>query len=206
MNHNYSQDKKYFLIKKEIMYDVKKEINYDLIIQILSKANFNKNLYSNNDKRQKLFILKNFPEENYDDYFSNDKGIEKRYKDFISPNEISIIIPNTQNETIHIYDNFEIIEELIAYEFVSGVYETTENYYGLGHFSYSHSTTSANGKSYIECTLKDGKVIVNYPKEKFNNNKYVYSIGYLDNENTFKAEYLLIYRKSHAYFDDIKNK
>ena len=41
-------------------------------------------------------------------------------------------------------------------------------------------------------------------KKNFDNNKYVYALGFLDNENTFKTEYLFIYRKGHAYFDNIK--
>ena len=45
---------------------------------------------------------------------------------------------------------------------------------------------------------------MNYPKEKFNNNKYVYALGFLDNENTFKTEYLFIYRKGHTYFNNVK--
>jgi ubiquitin C-terminal hydrolase len=204
MNKSYEHDEKYFLIKKEIMDDVKKDINYNFIVQILNKANINKIIYNNN-KRQKLFILKNFPEESYDDFFKS-QPFEKRLKDYISPNEISITIPNGKNESVHIYDNFEIIEHSIANEFINEVYEKTyhHNYYGCVYLSSSTSIT-VKGENYINCTLKDGKVIINYPKEKFKNNKYVYALGFLDNENTFKAEYLLIYKKDHGYFNNIKN-
>ena len=56
----------------------------------------------------------------------------------------------------------------------------------------------------MECTLKEGKVIVYYPKAKFNNNKYAYTIGIMDNDNTFKGQYLIIYKKNHAHFETIK--
>ena len=206
MNQSFSHDEKYFLIKKEIINDVKKDINYNFIIQLLNKAKFGSNGYYN-DKKQKIFILKNFPEKYYERFFKS-KELEMRIKDYTSPNQISITIPNGKNESVIIYDNFEIIESSIANGFLSGVYETTthHHYSTLGFYHSSSTSTTINGENYIECSLKDGKVIVNYPKDKFNNNRYVYAIGSLDNENTFKAEYLLIYRKGHAYFEDIKDK
>ena len=194
MSQNNNPEEKYFLIKKEIMNDVKKDINYDLIIQILREGKFNET--ENLDKKQKLFVLDNFPKGGYDKYFKS-KKIEKRLKDYISPNEISIAIPNTQNESIHIYDNFEIIEPQLANEFINNIYEKS---------SQNNLNNIVTGESYIECTLKDGQVIVNYPKEKFKNNKYIYVIGSMDKENTFKAEYILIYRKDHSFFENMKNK
>ena len=114
MKQSDNQDEKYFLIKKEIMDDVKKDINYDFIIQILNKANFNKSGF-NNDKKQKLFILKNFPEESYDNYFNSLKPIEKRIKDFISPNEISIVIPYSKNiKLVAEFNSFNILVLFIS--------------------------------------------------------------------------------------------
>ena len=114
MKQSDNQDEKYFLIKKDIMDDVKKDINYDFIIQILNKANFNKSGF-NNDKKQKLFILKNFPEESYDNYFNSLKPIEKRIKDFISPNEISIVIPYSKNiKLVAEFNSFNILVLFIS--------------------------------------------------------------------------------------------
>ena len=202
-NNNY--DEKYFLIKKEIMNDIKKDYNYDIIIQILKKAPINNN--ENNPKKQKLFILKNFPEDLYDDFFNNKKQIENRMKDYTFPDSISINIPNT-NQSIQIYHNFEIIEKSIASEFISGIYESS--YLSYNSSPYGLWPTSSidinNAENYMDCTLKEGKVIVYYPKTKFNNNNHVYALGSLNNDNVFIAEYLIIYKKNHEYFSTIRNK
>ena len=197
-------DEKYFLIKKEIMNDIKKDYNYDTIIQILEKAPINKN--ESNLKKQKLYILKNFPEDLYDDFFDNKKPIEKRMKDYTFPDSISITIPNT-NQSIQIYENFEIIEKSIASEFISGIYGSSFQSYSLSPYSlWPTSTNDINeAENYINCTLKEGKVIVYYPKTKFNDNAHVYALGSLNDENIFIAEYLLIYKRNHEYFSVIKN-
>ena len=205
LNENYSSEEKYFLIKKDIMNDIKKDYNYDLVIQILKKAQYK--LSECNLEKEKLYILKNFPEDIYDDFFNNKYPIEKRIKKYTSPESISITIPNSNNESVQIYDNFEILDSSIASEFIKDIYEKTYNSYNYGFYSYSYSTTNVNSEeNYIQCTLKEGKAILYYPKDKFNNNKHIYALGSLDNDNTFRTEYLIIYRKEHGYFAEIKSK
>ena len=198
-------DEKYFLIKKEIMNDIKKDYNYDIIIQILKKTQTNNN--ENNPKKQKLFILKNFPEDLYDDFFNKKKQIETRMIDYTFPDSISITIPNT-NQSIQIYDNFEIIEKSIASEFISGIYESAYQSYSYSPYGLWPTSSIDNNKAenFMDCTLKEGKVIVYYPKTKFNNNKHVYALGSVNDDNVFIAEYLIIYKKNHEYFSTIRNK
>ena len=186
-----NNEKGYYLINKEIMEDLKKDYNYNIIIQILNKSQF-KSTEKNNTKRI-LYILKNLPEEIYEDFINNQEPIEKRLNDYSSPNKISISNPNSFNDSVQIFNNFEIIESSTAKEFFSGIKAS------------SKETKRTDDENYFECTLIDGKIIIYYPKSKFNNGKFIYAIGKLNEDNTFINEYLFIYRKEKEHFDSIKN-
>ena len=186
-----NNEKGYYLINKEIMEDLKKDYNYNIIIQILNKSQF-KSTEKNNTKRI-LYILKNLPEEIYEDFINNQEPIEKRLNDYSSPNKISISNPNSFNDSVQIFNNFEIIESSIAKEFFSGIKASPKE------------TKRTDDENYFECTLIDGKIIIYYPKSKFNNGKFIYAIGKLNEDNTFINEYLFIYRKEKEHFDSIKN-
>ena len=204
-NGYYEKESKYYLINKSIMDDIKKDYNYDLIIEILKKGQYNRK--EKNEKRDKLFILKNLPEEVYEDFIKNNKQIEKRMKDFIAPNQISITIPNSQNESVNIYDNFEIIDSYNASQFISEISDYRYSSWGsYGYGSYVSNDSLHKDKNYVECTLKSGKIIIYYPKGELNKDKHVYIIGILDKKNTFKGEYLLFYTKDHYEFNKIKSK
>ena len=204
-NGYYEKESKYYLINKSIMDDIKKDYNYDLIIEILKKGQYNRK--EKNEKRDKLFILKNLPEEVYEDFIKNNKQIEKRMKDFIAPNQISITIPNSQNESVNIYDNFEIIDSYNASQFISEISDYQYSSWGsYGYGSYVSNDSLHKDKNYVECTLKSGKIIIYYPKGELNKDKHVYIIGTLDKKNTFKGEYLLFYTKDHNEFNKIKYK
>ena len=95
---------------------------------------------------------------------------------------------------MNIYDNFEIIDSKTAKEFIDDIY-------GPNYESYNKQD-----ENYFECALIDGRVIIKYPKNKLKNNKYVYQIGKLNNDNTFISEYLIIYLKYDSHFDKIKYK
>ena len=187
-----NKEKSYYLINKEIMEDLKKDYNYNIIIQILNKSQF-KSTEKNNTKRI-LYILKHLPKEIYEDFIKNQVPIEKRLNDYSSPNKISIPNPNSFNDSVQIFNNFEIIESSIAKEFFSGIKAS------------SKETEKNDDENYFECTLIDGKIIIYYPKNKFNNGKFIYAIGKLNEENTFINEYLFIYRKEKEHFYSIKNK
>ena len=204
MNDKYESEKKYYLINKDVMNGIKKDFNYDIIISILNKIQSNKK--ERNKNKEILYILKNLPVDIYEKFIKNKNPIEKRMKQFISPQKISITIPNSPNDFVQIYNQFEILDSSTASEFIDNIYEYSSYGYGYGIISnFGSSSSNDNNENYIECTLKDRKIIVYYPKNKFNNDKYAYTIGSLNNENTFIAEYLIIYTRSHAYFDDIKN-
>ena len=78
-----------------------------------------------------------------------------------------------------IYDNFELIPQNIASLFIQ-----------LNSF---FSWEKIKIEYYLECFLKDGKVVLKYPKHMLNNQKYISVIGTLDDKNTFINEYCLIY-------------
>ena len=188
----YESDKKYYLINKDIMNLIKKDYNYNIIIETLNKAKFKQN--ERNNKKKMLFILKNLPEEIYEDFIKTKKKGEMYEKEFVAPNQVSFTPPDYPDYSINIYDNFEIIESSIAKQFINDIY-------GLGYEHYM-----SNDENFIDCSFRDGKVIVYYTKSKFNNNKYVYEIGIFNEDYTFIPEYLIIYKKDHAHFESIKYK
>ena len=188
----YESDKKYYLINKDIMNLIKKDYNYNIIIETLNKAQFKQN--ERNNKKKMLFILKNLPEEIYEDFIKAKKKGEMYEKEFVAPNQVSFTPQDYPDYSINIYDNFEIIESSIAKQFINDIY-------GLGYEHYM-----SNDENFIDCSFRDGKVIVYYTKSKFNNNKYVYEIGIFNEDYTFIPEYLIIYKKDHAHFESIKYK
>ena len=157
----------------------------------MNKSQF-KSTEKNNTKRI-LYILKNLPEEIYEDFINNQEPIEKRLNDYSSPNKISISNPNSFNDSVQIFNNFEIIEKSIAKEFFSGIKASPKE------------TKRTDDENYFECTLIDGKIIIYYPKSKFNNGKFIYAVGKLNEDIIFINEYLFIYRKEKEHFDSIKN-
>ena len=187
-----NDEKSYYLINKEIMDRVKEDYNYNIIIQTLSKGQF-KPTKKNNQKRI-LYILKNLPEEIYEDFIKDQNPIEKRLIDYSSPNKILISNPNALKDSIQIFNNFEIIESSLAKEIFGGINVLLKD------------NEKSNYENYVECSLNDGKIIIHYPKNKFNNGKFIYAVGSLDDDNTFINEYLFIYSKQKEHFNSIKYK
>ena len=186
---HYENKKSYYLINKDVMISIKKDYNYDVIIQTLNKANFNP--MEKNKKKKMLYVLKNLPEEIFEDFIKSQKLMDQYEKEFISPNKIPFTVPDPNNYTVNYYNNFEIIDSQIARGFINTIDNSEYEYY------------REKDDNYLECTLKEGRVIVYYPKEKFNNNKYIYQIGKLNDDNTFIPEYLIIYIKGHSHFEKI---
>ena len=185
------KDKSYYLINKNIMNSIKKDINYDKIIEIMNQATFL--LKEKNNKKKMLYIIK---------YSDNDileslinKTFEKCHKGFTSPEKITITIPNTQNESIQIFNNFEILDVSLSSEFINDDF----------NFGYDNTTIVKKNENLVECSFKEGKIIIYYKKINTNIYKHIYSIGILDNENTFITEYIIIYKKDNSHFKEIKN-
>ena len=191
-NYNHFEYKKsYYLINKDIMNSIKKDYNYEPIIQTLDKAHFNP--MERSKKKKMLYILKNLPEEIYEDFIKSQKPMEQYEKGFVAPNTVPFTIPDPNNYTVYYYNNFEILDSKTIIGFINNVDNSEYEYF------------REKDENYIECILKEGRVIIYYPKEKFNNNKYIYQIGRLNDDNTFIPEYLIIYIKGHSHFDRIKN-
>ena len=188
LEKSYSENK-YLLINKNIMNSIKKDYNYDTFIQMLNKFNPNEK----NEKKKKLFILKNLPEDLYENFIKSYQSIEKYDKDFVHPQQYTFNIPDS-DKSVNIYKDFEIVNSTTAIEFIDGIY-------GQGY-----EYKMKEEENYIDCSSRDGKIIIYYPKYKFNNEYHVYEIGNLNNENTFIPEYLIIYKKDHSKFSDIKYK
>ena len=97
------------------------------------------------------------------------------------------------------YDNYGIIDKKIAELFIEGIASTTMSY----------SPYSQNDKNSFDCTLNDGKILIEYQK-KIGNENYVSIIGSVDPINFFIInEYALIYKDLsgyNSYNSSIKNK
>ena len=143
-----------------------------------------------NKQKRKLLILKNLPGDFIEKFIKTPKDIEKCIKDFVSPDIIKFNIPDSP-DSVNIYKNFEIISPSVATQFIHGIYN-----YG----------SQSSDDNFVDCYARDGKIIIYYTKYKLNNEQYVYQIGNLNDDNTFIPEYLIIYKKDHAHFDNIKYK
>ena len=182
-------DKGYYLINKDVMNSIKKDYNYNTISDCLNNIQFPIEMHN---KMKMLYILKNLPTEIYEGYVKDTEKKDTYLNYYTAPNQVTFTIPEPPNESINIYDNFEIIDSSIAKEFISGIY-------GPGYEQYMRKD-----ENFIDCSIREGKVIVFYPYSKFQNNKYVYQIGSINQDNTFIPEYLIIYMKNNSHFDKIK--
>jgi len=179
-------EKSYYLINKEIMNGIKKDYKYEIILETLNKAKFQ----TKNEKKKMLYILKNLPEDIYEDFIKDPQPIEMRLKEFVEPTQITFIIPEPPNDAVNLYKNFELIDIPTARLFIDKIQE------------YEYYNKSDN--NFIECSFRDGKVILYYPKHKLKNDKYLYEIGKINEDNTFIPEYLIIYIKDNSHFNKIK--
>ena len=181
-------DRSYYLINKDIMNSIKKDYKYETIIQTLNKMQLKSS--EQNKQKRKLLILKNLPGDFIEKFIKTPKDIEKCIKNFVSPETLKFNIPDSP-DSVNIYKNFEIISPSVATQFIHGIYD-----YG----------SQSSDDNFVDCYARDGKIIIYYTKYKLNNEQYVYQIGNLNDDNTFIPEYLIIYKKDHAHFDNIKYK
>ena len=181
---NNNQLKKYYLVNHEFINDTQIKYGYKQIYDSLQEKIENINI-SENDNKNIYYLLKCIPDDIFEQY--KDKKIDE-IKDSIiklsiEPNikPLNIYENNIQNESLNIYDNFEIIEQKILNKYV-------DNY--------------ENEKLVSECIFNDGKIFVNLPNY-LNENKFISLVGCLDEYyNYFILDYILIYnneneRKNH---------
>jgi ubiquitin C-terminal hydrolase len=189
------KDEEFYIIKKDLLSDIKKENNYDNIKQYLEQ-NLKQNLvkYFNG----KITIKKPNGEIVYSTIkplppnemakLAHDLKQEKIVKDSKEAYEIEIFPiknPNDQNEVFMVYKNFELVEKSIAHQY-------------LEKFPYH----------ILKCSISeykgDYKIIFHY-KINQNNKKSFYIISRIDENYNFINEYLLIYFEQIKYKQIIQN-
>ena len=186
LNSNYSQKKDFYLIKKEIMLKIKKDYYYKDLKEILDQMN-HKEIIQTNQSKILLYLLKHLPDDIFEEFIGEGTYIHKINKDKTEP-DIEPACPNNMlkngEQSPVIYKNFEIIEPSVAKHFIHDIDESS--------YLYSHSFKDNN---MVKCILKDGKIMVIYDQNLFENKKDIIIIGIINSDNTFINEYALIYDK-----------
>ena len=200
LNKFSNQTEKYYLLKEETIYEIQKSCNYNEFKQIFEENNINLDIDSNNkDDKKILKIIKNIPKDILDKKFIYNSSFIKIKKNDIEPDIITVVNPNNPNEYAMAYDNFGIIDKKIAELFIEGIASTTMSY----------SPYSSNDKNFFDCTLNEGKILIDY-QQKVGNENYVSIIGSVDPINFFIInEYALIYKDfsgCSSHNKSIKNK
>ena len=174
-----SQLEKYYLVNQEFISDIQIEYGYKQIYDSLQQKIENINI-SENDSKNTYFLLKCIPVELLEQY--KDKKIGNIKDSIINikiePSIIKInnYENNIEDESLFIFDNFEIIEQKILNKLV-------DNY--------------ENKNIASECIFNDGKIIVNLPNY-LNKNKFISLVGCLDGYyNYFILNYILIYNNEN---------
>ena len=180
-NYYYNSDKKYYLIKKDYVLKIKNEINFESIKKMIDKNAFNEN--NNIISKSLLSSIKNIPLETLNQFINKSITKKKYIKEILEPNIISVNNINEPNSLNMIYETFEIFNEKAFSLFIENIF---------------------NIDNYLECCISEGKIIIHYPLNFNGNKKEISVIGSLDNENTFRKEYILIYEKSQR--DEHMNK
>ena len=176
-----SKKQYFYLINKKILNAIKTEYNYKEFCDIVDKK---KNIPSlKNQKKEFYTFIKTFPEPFLNKFINKSKYETKYSKDDLAPEIINVNYFDNSQKNIMIYNNFELLIKEIIEVFIKDIYK-------INH-------------CYLECSIVKGKIIINY-SNKLNNNKYVSSIGIIDNENTYNTEYLLIYKDYNSYYYDIQ--
>ena len=179
-NLNNNKDEEFYLVKKQLLTDIKNENNYDQLKKyFVGKINIppgKKELYS---------IIKNIP--------ANDlQNLNKPYIQKAQPGTYEVDInpiynPNNQSESYMIYKDFELLEKNIAHALLKEKYP-----YHI-----------------LKCSFVGNNTIVfHYPKKMLNNQKNILVVSKIDTNNNIKDEYLIVYKSGDYYrnhFNQIKN-
>ena len=184
ISYNFSLNKKYYLIKKQTMNDIKKLYYYKDIKEILNKLNPNERKQSNQSKIL-LYLLKYLSDNIFEEFIGERNEIKTMKKSLMEP-DIEPVYGNRE-QPFMIYKDFEMIEPEIAKKFFKDLNEG------------SYFSLSDKDNNLIECTLKNGKVMVKYSENLFNNQKDIVAIGNINNDYTFINEYVLIYNKYFSF-------
>ena len=171
---------KYYIINKELISNIKIDIEFKTIYDIMNISCIQENdIYW----KQKFLIsaIKNLSNEDLEKYK------KKRASQYLGSFDPTMIIVKYLNESIFLYNTFEIIQKEVI-EKILDKNCILNNYY-------------------LECIINENKIIINYP-ENSNEKKYVTVIGKLeDYDKTFITEYILIFEnkdKQKNYINKIK--
>ena len=173
-----NDEKEYYLINNNLLYQIKNNYKYNQIKVALDKINFMGNYYSN----KKLAIQS--LSKDIIKYFTDNKEIKDKFeKDNMEP-DIVPINDHKEKKSFMIYDKFEILEREMAQDLIN-IYSTKNNY--------------------LKCGINEGKIIIHYPQNFNGNDKYISVIGHLNNENRFLNEYILIYNDFSPKFGHMQS-
>ena len=177
-----TKNEKYYLINKNSINQMKIDNNYEEIKTILEANGVKKNDEYNIKKMLSLF--KSFPDIYFDKETKKDNLKGKYRIENYEPDIIPVNYFDKTENTIMIYNNFELFEKEIIGQFIYDIYEM-DSYY-------------------LECTLNEEKIIIHYDEKLNGNNKFISIIGILDNDNTFVTEYILIYKNKKEQINHLR--
>ena len=187
INKNNNITEKYYLINENSIQEIKNICDYEKLKQIFEEKNIKIDTGIGGvppDGKKILKIIKNLSKEIIENNFSNNSPIKKIKKSEIDI--ISIHNPNDINEYAMIYNNFGIIDKKVAELFIEGV-----------------SANSTTDKNIFDCTMNEGKILIEYQKN-LGNPKYISIISSIDPVNFFIInEYALIYKDLSGYNSNI---
>ena len=169
MNFNYN-DEEFYLIKKEVINDIKKENNYEQL-----KKYFEGKFNAVPGEKEIYNIIRQLPQNHLAELTNNLKQtyIPKPLTSYSEVELASIPNPSNPNESYMILRDFELVEKQLA------------NIYLKEKYPYH----------ILKCSLIGNNMIVfHYPVNKFNNKNYMLVVSKIDENNNFINEYLLIYK------------
>ena len=170
-----SENKKYYIINKQTIVDIKNNNDFKKIYELLEKNNIEEK--DNNSSKNILLALKNLSESDLKPYKKSYNYKIKYDINEFGPN-IKYIKYFAQTEKyIIIYNDFEIIRKDIIEKLIDNIED-------MNSFL-------------LECILTEGKIIINYPDALNQNKKFVSVIGELNYDKNFITEYILILNKKN---------
>ena len=185
---NNTNFEEYYLINKDFINKIIIDIGYKQIYDELNEKL--ENISENVDDKKKVNDCYNLLDQNIVKEYSNKKFNKIIIKDYeIEPSLIPLnyydYLEGKQNDSLMIYNDFEIINKNILNLFIQNITECNKNL--------------------IECIFNNGKIIINIPNNNLNGNKIVSLIGILEPYyNYFIVEYILIYNNENNRNKHIK--
>ena len=177
-----SDNKEFYLINNNLMSEIKNNYKYNEIKEILDNINFK------DINNKKILAIKSLSNDIIK-YFKENNKIKNKYKkDLMEPNIIPINDLKT-GKAYKIYNKFEILEREMAQDLINEIYRV---------YSIGMNTIIATENNYLKCEINEGKIIIHYPQNFNNNNKYISIIGEIENDNHFLNEFILIYIDSSS--------